>query len=72
MNLLIDTPLRKDDIVVETFPVGPFACNCSLIYSTTSNSAILIDPGNDFNLVYSYIENKKLKIEYQNKLIFLT
>ena len=36
-----------NDLKVETFSIGTFACNCSLIYSTKSKECIIVDPGND-------------------------
>jgi glyoxylase-like metal-dependent hydrolase (beta-lactamase superfamily II) len=33
---------------VETFPVGPLGCNCSIVVDPASKSAIVVDPGGDF------------------------
>lgn len=36
-----------NQIKIETFEIGSFGCNCSIIYSTQTREAIIIDPGND-------------------------
>lgn len=33
---------------IETFPVGPLGCNCSIVVDPVSRSAIVVDPGGDF------------------------
>ena len=38
-------------MVIETFPAGPLGCNCSILVDPTSKSAIVIDPGGDFDLI---------------------
>ena len=51
-----------NDLKVETFPIGSFACNCSLIYSTKSKECIIVDPGNDKETLISVIQEKGLKV----------
>lgn len=34
---------------IETFPTGPLGCNCSIIVDPGSKSAIVVDPGGDFD-----------------------
>jgi hydroxyacylglutathione hydrolase len=36
---------------VVTFPVGPLACNCSIVVDPESRSAVVIDPGDDFEII---------------------
>jgi hydroxyacylglutathione hydrolase len=36
---------------VVTFPVGPLACNCSIVVDPASHSAVVIDPGGDYDLI---------------------
>ena len=59
---MLETKARKGDWVIETFPIGSYACNCSLIYSVTSGLAIIIDPGNDFMTLSKIIAQKNLKV----------
>ena len=53
---------RKGDWVVEMFPIGSFACNCSLIYSVVTKQAIIIDPGNDFATLSDIIAERGLQV----------
>ena len=53
---------RKGDWVVEIFPVGSYACNCSLVYSVKSGQAIIIDPGNDFETLRKIIFRRNLHV----------
>tara|TARA_Y100001954_G_scaffold70119_2_gene76793 strand:+ start:362 stop:1060 length:699 start_codon:yes stop_codon:yes gene_type:complete len=51
-----------NDLKVETFPIGTFACNCSLIYSTKTKECIIVDPGNDKKTLSKIIKEKGLKV----------
>ena len=52
--------LKKNSLNLVSFPVGSYACNCSILYSDKSREAIIIDPGNDQELILREI--KKLNI----------
>lgn len=54
---------NSEPIKIETFPIGSFACNCTLIYSTKTNECIIIDPGNDATTLFDIIQRKKLKVK---------
>ena len=53
----------KDSLVLESFPVGTLACNCSIIYDDLSKEAIIVDPGNDVDFILSYVAKKKLIVK---------
>ena len=61
------TPLiyeyENEEFRIESFPIGSFACNCSIIYSKTSREAIIIDPGNDRLKLSSIIKEKNLNVK---------
>jgi hydroxyacylglutathione hydrolase len=40
-----------------SFPVGPLACNCSILIDTVSRSAVVIDPGDDYDRIRVRIED---------------
>ena len=48
---------------IETFPVGSFQCNCSLIYSTETKEAIAIDPGNDAQAFLKVVKARQLTLK---------
>lgn len=51
-------------LVVESFPVGPLQCNCSLIGCKETGEAIVIDPGGDVDDIIELAEKHGLKIKY--------
>lgn len=54
---------KKGDLVLESFPVGSFQCNCSLIYSEKTKEAIVVDPGNDLDKIMSLIKERNLDVK---------
>ncbi len=42
-----DAPSTASTITIETFPVGPLGCNCTILADAVSHDAIIIDPGGD-------------------------
>lgn len=55
--------IEKSDLIIETFPVGSFQCNCSIIYSKTTKEALVIDPGNDLDHLSRLITDRELKVK---------
>ncbi len=50
------TLLRK------TFPVGPLACNCTIIGNRLTKEALLVDPGGDPEKILAELETLDLKL----------
>ena len=46
-----------------TIPVTPFQQNCSLFWSQSTQTGVLIDPGGDLDLVKRTVKEKKVRIE---------
>jgi hydroxyacylglutathione hydrolase len=38
-------------MIVETFPVGPLGCNCSIVFDPESKRAIVVDPGGELEKI---------------------
>lgn len=38
-------------MIVESFPVGPLGCNCSIVADSTAKKAIVVDPGGEFEKI---------------------
>jgi hydroxyacylglutathione hydrolase len=55
------TLAEKGNLVAETFPIGGYACNCTVLYSKKSREAIVVDPGNDAKSLLAYLAEKQLK-----------
>jgi glyoxylase-like metal-dependent hydrolase (beta-lactamase superfamily II) len=43
-------------MLIETFPVGPLGCNCSILVDPETKQAIVIDPGGDFAAICGRLE----------------
>lgn len=50
-------------MLVETFPVGPLACNCAIVADPESRKAIVIDPGGDPDRIRERIERVGFAVE---------
>ncbi len=49
-------------MLVETFPVGPLGCNCSILVDPASKAAVVIDPGGDFPTIRAAVERAGAKV----------
>ncbi|MCB1192264.1 MAG: MBL fold metallo-hydrolase [Leptospiraceae bacterium] len=50
-------------IVIETFPVYPLGCNCSIVSCEETKEAIIVDPGGDENKILQYVSENNLKVK---------
>lgn len=48
---------------IETFPVYPLGCNCSILYSDTTREAIVVDPGGSEELILERLGLAKLRVK---------
>ncbi|HEY9871387.1 MAG TPA: MBL fold metallo-hydrolase [Candidatus Obscuribacterales bacterium] len=51
-------------MLVESFPVGPLKCNCSIIACPDTREAAVIDPGGDAQVIVEALERHGLKCKY--------
>lgn len=47
-------------MIHEVFPVGPLQCNCSIIADETTREAIVIDPGDNIEIVLALLQRHDL------------
>jgi hydroxyacylglutathione hydrolase len=47
---------------VESFPVGPLGCNCSILFDPASKAALVIDPGGDFEAIRARLTRLDAKV----------
>ena len=47
-------------MIHEIFPVGPLQCNCSVIGDPATREAMVIDPGDDIEMVIAALDKHKL------------
>jgi glyoxylase-like metal-dependent hydrolase (beta-lactamase superfamily II) len=51
------------NLKMETFTVGKFGCNCTILSSATTKEAIIIDPGNDAPTLIKKIQQQELQVK---------
>ncbi len=50
-------------MILETFPVGPLQCNCTLLGDEATGEAIVIDPGDEISRIHQRINDLGLKVK---------
>jgi glyoxylase-like metal-dependent hydrolase (beta-lactamase superfamily II) len=50
-------------MILETFPVGPLACNCTLMGDEEAGEAIVIDPGDEVGRIHKRLTDLGLKLK---------
>ncbi|HUY94762.1 MAG TPA: MBL fold metallo-hydrolase [Terracidiphilus sp.] len=49
-------------MILETFPVGPLACNCTILGDENAGEAIVIDPGDEIGRIQQRLLDLRLKL----------
>ena len=55
--------MNDADIIVETIPVGPLQCNCTILGDLVSRKAIVVDPGGDAEILLERLDELNLQVE---------
>lgn len=50
-------------MILETFPVGPLQCNCTILGDAEAGEAIVIDPGDDISRIHRRLTELGLKLK---------
>src|SRR5271163_4569701 len=50
-------------MILETFPVGPLRCNCTLLGDEDAREAIVIDPGDEIGRIHRRLQDLGLKLK---------
>jgi len=50
-------------MILETFPVGPLQCNCTILGDEASGEAIVIDPGDEVGRIHRRLTQLGLKLK---------
>jgi glyoxylase-like metal-dependent hydrolase (beta-lactamase superfamily II) len=50
-------------MIIKTFPVGPLACNCTILGDEEASEAIVIDPGDEVDEIYRRLTALDLKLK---------
>jgi hydroxyacylglutathione hydrolase len=51
-------------MIFETFPVGPFQCNCLILGCEETKTAVVIDPGEEADRILDTLSRHRLKTAY--------
>jgi len=54
--------MAADTLILETFPVGPLQCNCTILGDATTHEAIVIDPGEEISRLVGRLTQLGLKL----------
>jgi hydroxyacylglutathione hydrolase len=52
----------REKPILETFPVGPLQCNCTILGDPATHEAIVIDPGEEISRIYRRLTELGLKL----------
>jgi glyoxylase-like metal-dependent hydrolase (beta-lactamase superfamily II) len=55
--------MNDTDIIVETIPVGPLQCNCTILGDLVSRKAIVVDAGGDAEILLERLVELNLQVE---------
>ena len=55
--------MNDADIIVETIPVGPLQCNCTILGDLVSRKAIVVDPGGDAEILLERLVELNLQVK---------
>ncbi|MGA9671872.1 MAG: MBL fold metallo-hydrolase, partial [Terracidiphilus sp.] len=50
-------------MILETFPVGPLQCNCTILGDEETGEAIVVDPGDEVTAIYRRLTTLGLKLK---------
>ena len=59
--MTVDSPAPKP-VILESFPVGPLQCNCTILGDPATHEAIVIDPGEEIGRIYRRLTELGLKV----------
>ena len=51
-------------LLLESFPVGPLGCNCSIVACTETKEAAIVDPGGDVDKIIERLKKHGLTAKY--------
>jgi hydroxyacylglutathione hydrolase len=51
-------------LLLESFPVGPLGCNCSIVACTETKEAAIVDPGGDVDEIIARLKKHGLTAKY--------
>jgi glyoxylase-like metal-dependent hydrolase (beta-lactamase superfamily II) len=59
----VATPEHNQKMILETFPVGPLACNCTLLGDEPGGEAMVVDPGDNIPQILARLAEHGLTLK---------
>jgi glyoxylase-like metal-dependent hydrolase (beta-lactamase superfamily II) len=59
----VNPSVTPGTLVLETFPVGPLQCNCTILGDRSTGEAIIIDPGEEISRIQNRLSELGLKLK---------
>jgi hydroxyacylglutathione hydrolase len=53
----------NESVILETFPVGPLQCNCTVLGDESSGEAMVVDPGDNIPQILALLARHKLTLK---------
>ena len=53
---------EQQKLIIETLPVGPLQCNCTILGDPSTGEAIVIDPGDEISRIHNRLTALNLKL----------
>jgi glyoxylase-like metal-dependent hydrolase (beta-lactamase superfamily II) len=50
-------------VILETFPVGPLQCNCTILGDEATSEAMVVDPGDNIPQILAFLARRKLTLK---------
>ncbi len=50
-------------MILETFPVGPLQCNCTILGDEATSEAMVVDPGDNIPQILAFLARRKLTLK---------
>jgi glyoxylase-like metal-dependent hydrolase (beta-lactamase superfamily II) len=63
MELWLERRSYNLNMILESFPVGPLACNCTILGDEEAREAIVIDPGDEIGRIHKRLTELGLKLK---------
>jgi hydroxyacylglutathione hydrolase len=63
LNSLTGSPGTIEFMILETFPLGPLQCNCTILGDELAGEAIVIDPGDEVERIHRRLTKLGLKLK---------
>ena len=69
MSSNISDPSVAQPVILESFPVGPLRCNCTILGDPLTLEAVVIDPGEEIGRIHKRLAELGLTLKSQKQTV---